>query len=197
MTTSCGIIILAAGGSSRMGKPKQLLFYKGHSLLEHCINTAMEADTNHIVLVAGAYPDQVKKIADGLPVHLTENIHWETGIASSIRCGIMAMLESQPGIAQIILMTADQPFLTSHILQALINTAKEKEDAIVACSYADTIGTPVLFQQKYLSKLLELRGDEGAKKLLKKYPGQLYTILFPKGEIDIDTMEDYENLIAK
>ena len=79
--------------------------------------------------------------------------------------------------------------------QQLYQKQNESAKDIVACAYADTIGTPALFTQKYFDVLMKLEGDEGAKKLMKTYSEDVATVDFPKGYIDIDTKEDYENLL--
>lgn len=189
---TCGLILLAAGASKRMGQPKQLLQVGNKSLLQHSIATALQADVEPIILVTGADAGLVEKEVHDAAINVVENVDWEEGIASSIRCGINALLEIMPDIEQAICMVCDQPFVSSSLLNELISASAETGDDIVACAYGNTVGTPVLFGKNYFAELLQLQGDEGAKKLLKKYSDTVGTVSFPKGDIDIDTMQDYE-----
>jgi molybdenum cofactor cytidylyltransferase len=123
---------------------------------------------------------------------VVENDGWEEGIASSIRCGLNALLEIMPDIEHAIFMVCDQPFVTARLLNELVEVCADTGSDIVACAYGGTVGTPALFSKNYFPALLELQGDEGAKKLLKQYSDAVGVISFPKGDIDIDTMKDYE-----
>ena len=98
-------------------------------------------------------------------------------------------------VEKIIITVCDQPFITSALFKQLYQTQNKSLQPIVACAYADTIGTPALFTQKYFDALLSLQGDEGAKKLLKSNAEDVASIDFPQGAIDIDTRKDYEDLL--
>ncbi len=191
---SCALILLAAGPSSRLHKPKQLLNYKGKSLLKHSIEAALDSNAEPIILVTGSNAQEMEKEVTDIKINIIENENWQEGIASSIRCGINALLSIAPEIEQTILMVCDQPYISPSLLNKLIDMQTETGADIIACAYAETIGTPVLFTKNYFYELLKLQGDEGAKKLVMKYKGSAAFIQFPKGEIDIDTGNDYENL---
>ena len=100
-------------------------------------------------------------------------------------------------IEKIIITVCDQPFVSSSLFQQLYQTQNKSVQHIVACAYADTIGTPALFTQKYFDALMSLQGDEGAKKILLANKDDVATIDFPQGNIDIDTQKDYEDLLDK
>ena len=187
-----GIIILAAGPSSRLGLPKQNLIYKGETLLQRAINVASASSCDIVIVVLGANDDVVAPTAENKKTTIVKNLEWQEGMASSIRAGVDTIQHLAPEITSAILMLCDQPFANTALLDQLIQ--KKQAKGIVACAYNDAIGPPVLFDKKYFDELLLLKGQEGAKKLLLKHPDDVETIPFPLGSVDIDTMEDYEKL---
>jgi molybdenum cofactor cytidylyltransferase len=187
-----GIIILAAGSSSRLGKAKQNLIYKGQTLLQRAIETANATVCRHIIVVLGANEEVIAQTIQNQDVNIIINTNWQEGMASSIRIGIMKLQQIAPKATSVILMLCDQPFVDTHLLNLLILT--KPQTGIIACSYNDTIGPPALFDERYFPELLSLKGQEGAKKLLLKYADAVITIPFAEGMIDIDTVEDFEKL---
>ena len=205
-----GIIILAAGNSSRLGRPKQLLPYHGKTLLAHIAAEALDASLYPIVVVTGAYQAEVaddlrsrfSASSHGLPAYppraqpleIIFNPAWQEGMASGIVAGVSKIISLDPGIEAVIIAVCDQPFISSALLRQLVASYDMSKKGIVACTYADSIGTPVWFVRHYFGQLLALSGTEGAKKLLKQHPADLATIPFPQGHIDIDTEEDAQKL---
>jgi molybdenum cofactor cytidylyltransferase len=192
--TNCAAIILAAGRSKRLGKPKQLLHYKGKTLLERTINAARGASVQSIVLVLGSDSESVINGIDTTGLHIIENGDWQAGIASSIVSGINALYDIAPLPDAAILMVCDQPFVTASLLDQLLSMQKATDKPIIASKYEDTTGTPALFHKSFFQQLLGLKGDSGAKKIMQQYPDVLAVVSFPLGGIDIDTMDDYESL---
>ena len=191
---SIAVIILAAGRSARLGSPKQLLSYRGKTLLQHTIDTALESQASPILVVLGSGKDAIKKELEQKQVFILENSSWESGMASSISCGITNLQELAPESEAVILMVCDQPFVDAKLLNNLITKHKDTRQSIVASSYANTLGTPALFHQSLFSELLVLEGESGAKSLIKKYSLQTGFVSFDQGSIDIDTRENYRNL---
>ncbi|MBO9672250.1 MAG: nucleotidyltransferase family protein [Sphingobacteriaceae bacterium] len=192
-----GIIILAAGSSSRLGRPKQLLDYKGKTLLQTVINEALETNCKPVIVVLGA---NAKEIASQHPhnqISIVINESWENGMASSIVAGLSTMIKTNSEIDSIIIAVADQAFIKMSNFNNLIEKHKETGKNIIASAYDETIGTPVLFKKDYFEALLALKGAEGAKKILKQYPQDLETVVFERGGTDIDTETDYNNLISQ
>lgn len=177
-----------------MGKPKQNLVHRGKTLLQHVIDEAINASLHPIVIVTGGNAEQVSPGLQHQPVYIAYNPNWQQGIATSIVQGVAAVTSLQPAIDNLILAVCDQPFISFELFRQLIEKQMLTNKSIVACSYADTIGTPVLFQQIHFKDLLQLNGDEGAKTLFSQYKGDIATILFEKGNIDVDTVDDYEAL---
>lgn len=191
---SYSIIILAAGGSSRLGSPKQLLPYSGKALLQKAIDNAKKCEPDQVIVVLGSRKQLIENEINHDGVIIVENQDWESGIASSIRTGINELKNISVNTDAAFLMACDQPFADENILQALIQEQARSGNAIVGSSYDNTKGIPALFHKNLFSDLLALEGDSGAKKLFEKYKELASFVSFQKGGIDIDTSEDYKNL---
>jgi molybdenum cofactor cytidylyltransferase len=192
-----GIILLAAGGSSRLGRPKQLLHYDGLTLLQHSIQVAGSSSAYPLIVVLGAQADTIKKEIDSFGVTVIINAEWQEGMASSIRAGINALSDEHPSAEGAILMVCDQPYVTAFLLNDLIVAHHNTGKPIVACSYANTFGPPVLFQKRLFPELLQLKADTGARSVLKQHANEAEIISFPEGALDIDTEVDYQKLKDK
>lgn len=189
------IIILAAGNSSRLGTPKQLLRYKNKTLLETATAEASLVPNAIIFVVTGANHDVIQNEAYTQSTIICYNGDWEKGMSTSIAKGLKELLTLHPDIQKCIFTVCDQPHLSSFVFKDLLNTYFETGKGIIASSYSQTLGTPVLFDKKYFDALLELKGQEGAKKIITRFSDDTASVLFEKGAVDIDTIEDYHNLI--
>ncbi|MBY0478304.1 MAG: nucleotidyltransferase family protein [Chitinophagaceae bacterium] len=189
-----GVVILAAGASSRLGSPKQLLVYSGATLLQHSVEVAQTADADPVVVILGANADLIKSEIKNTKANAVVNPEWKEGMASTIRFGLQTLLKLNPEVDAVVMMVADQPFVTAELLNNLMEVHRKKQRSIVASKYGTTFGTPVLFAKRFFPELLELTGDVGAKSLVRKYMNEAAFVFFPEGEIDIDTVEDYEKL---
>ena len=188
-----GLILLAAGNSSRMGRPKQTLIYQGKTLLQHAIQAAVQSNCELVFVVLGAHADTVSAEIHDESIIIIHNPKWQEGMASSIRSGV-AELEKNSEADSVIIMLCDQPFVDAGLLNSLVELQQTSNKGIVACSYHDTLGVPVLFSKAYFASLLKLEGHEGAKKILAAHRDDIAAITFPQGEIDIDTPDDYNKL---
>lgn len=191
---NCAIVILAAGTSSRLGSPKQLLSYKGKTLLRHAVDTALQTGCQSVFVVLGASIDLLRNEVKDKPVIVIENSGWQEGLASSIRCGMGNIASTILRPDCVIFMVCDQPYVNSSLLLSLLEKKQETGKPIVACCYNDKIGTPALFHKSFFPALMQLKGDAGAKKIIQEYGNESVTVLFPEGIIDIDTLADYEAL---
>jgi molybdenum cofactor cytidylyltransferase len=194
LATNIGVILLAAGSSSRLGTPKQLLQYEDETLLQHSLQVARASNVNPIVVVLGAKAELIMSRIDVGSSIVIINDKWQEGMASSIRCGINSLLKESPGIEGAILMVCDQPFIYPDLLLQLITKQQLTGKPIITSSYADTFGPPTLFHKTIFSELLQLKGDVGAKSILRLHASELEFISFPEGVIDIDTDADYQKL---
>ena len=192
-----GIVLLAAGDSSRLGEPKQLLVHEGESLLQHSLNVATAVQAGPVILVLGAEAAIIRESTDSLSANVVINGDWQEGMASSIRCGIAALQTIDPAAEGVILMVCDQPFVRPALLQELISTQQTTRKLIVASRYAETFGPPVFFHQTLFPELLQLRGDVGARSVIRKHFPDVETIDFAKGTVDVDTKSDYQKLTGK
>jgi molybdenum cofactor cytidylyltransferase len=192
--TSIGVIILAAGVSSRLGRPKQALLYNDKTLLQHAVQAALAANTGPVVVVLGAAAERLQNIITEKDVHIVVNAEWKEGMASSIRCGIKAFAEISPGAEGVILMVCDQPFVTPLLLEELVAAYQRTARPVVACGYEATFGPPVFFHHSLFEELLQLKGDVGARGVVRQHADAVEVIPFPEGSFDIDTEEDYEQI---
>jgi molybdenum cofactor cytidylyltransferase len=188
------IIILAAGNSSRLGRPKQLLPYQGKTLLTHVVTESLAALLKPVVVVTGAYHVEIEDSLQGHPIGLAYNPDWESGMATGIVAGLLKALSIEPHLQAMIVAVCDQPHISAEIFRSMMKRHAESGKGIVACSYSETLGTPVLFGLRYFQELAALSGNSGAKQLLKMYPDDVATVPFPNGNIDIDTAEDFQRL---
>lgn len=191
------ILILAAGNSSRLGKPKQMLGYKDSTLLKNTIAEASLVSEAKIIVITGANHQLIEEDLDPSRIKIVYNPDWEFGMSSSIVNGLQSVLRLYPEIENCIFAVCDQPYVSSVIFENLIQEHYKTGKGIAASEYAGTLGTPVLFNKKYFSALLELKGQEGAKKIINIFSDDRVSVVFEKGNIDIDTEEDYNQLISE
>jgi len=188
------IVILAAGSSSRMGQSKQLLRLQDTTVLHHATTVALQANPASVIVVLGAHAKQHRESIQQMPVSIVVNEQWETGMGSSLKAGLQHAERQHPHITAVLFMVCDQPALTTQHLLALIGKA---DNPIVASHYAGSPGVPALFSKSLFSALHALKNDQGAKKIFQQFPEQLALVNFPGGELDLDTMEDYQNYLGK
>lgn len=184
-------IILAAGASSRMGRPKQLLEWRKRPLLEYAITNARAVLGERVIVVLGANAEAIQTALDLNVVTSIINSDWQEGMASSIRAGIQALPES--ATAALILL-CDQPLVGSAHIRKLLNGWQSAPVRIVASQYRHSVGVPALFPAEYFGHLLSLSGDRGAKPLLVKFENSLLKIPLPEAELDIDSEGDFKRL---
>ncbi|MFI5187083.1 MAG: NTP transferase domain-containing protein [Chitinophagales bacterium] len=191
---NCGAILLAAGASVRLGRPKQLLTYKGKSFLQNMVAAAIGSHLNPIVVVLGAHATLITGLITENNIHIVHNKDWEEGIASSIRCGIRELGKINPASDAALIMVCDQPYINSSLLNDLLAAQRKSGKPIAAAYYSGIAATPALFYKTFFPELLLLKGDKGAGKILKQQTDLVTIVPFPLGAIDIDTNENYEEL---
>ncbi len=187
-----GVVILAAGASTRMGTPKQLLDYQGQPLLRHAAEVALATSCQRVIVVLGCRSQQLREALRGLPVTIVENPDWEGGMGTSIRAGVA--IAEQEKLDGVILGLADQPLITPQILDTLIQTHVASGHAIVTSQYAGTVGVPVFFSREYFPHLLGLEPSQGCKGVILKHTQHAMRLDCPEAEMDVDTPEDYSRV---
>ncbi len=194
-TALVGLLLLAAGSSSRLARPKQLLPYQGQTLLRHAAEVAGASPCRPLVLVTGALHDELLPEIDGLPFHVVRNDSWADGMGGSIAVGL-AELETASETAKVeavVVILCDQPLLTPELIGELIVQFQSTQQPVVASTYAGIQGVPALFSRAVFPQLLELRGANGARELLQQY-AHLPAVDFPGGATDVDTAAQYAAL---
>ena len=190
-----GVVILAAGGSSRLGQPKQLIKFHSKTLLQNILDQSQALTFASYVLVLGAHAAEIRKSIDPGNFKIIINENWVEGIASSIRRGVEGSLEIDPELEHILFLLSDQPFVTSELIDELVKTHMHQNKDITGCKYQDTVGVPAIFTKRMFKELGMLKGDRGAKVLIKKYPDKQAVVPFDLGSIDVDIPGDYNKLI--
>jgi molybdenum cofactor cytidylyltransferase len=191
--TATPLVLLAAGTSSRLGRPKQLLPYDGVTLLRHAATTALASPCRPVVVVIGAHAGAMRAELAGLDAEIVENALWAEGLSTSIRFGVEAAQRLAPDASAVVLMLCDQPRVTTALIEDLVR-AHHAGASIAASAYAGTVGVPALFAKEFFPRLTGLTRDQGAKRILMDHSDAVVAIDFPGGALDVDTAEDYEGL---
>jgi molybdenum cofactor cytidylyltransferase len=194
MHDNVAIIILAAGVSKRLGRPKQLEVYKGKSLLQHTIDTAIATNVKNIMVVLGARYELIYSHITYNDLTILNNENWEQGMSTSIVCGLTYITDHSPNIDKVIFMVCDQPYVNTTLLNELIQKNQDTKMPIIASEYLDVKGTPALFDKEIFPSLMKLEGEGGAGKIIKQYSDMVATVPFEKGEVDVDLEGDLEGL---
>lgn len=184
-------VILAAGNSSRMVEPKQLLIWQDVTLLEHAIYSVEPILKSRVIVVLGANSEVIHSAVEFKQVTVVNNTDWQTGIASSICSGLGAL---PPNASAVLILLCDQPLISAIQINRLLKEWQKQPQCIVVSTYYDTVGVPAVFPSAFLDELKTLKGDVGAKNLFSKYPNKLVTVPLAEAMLDIDTMADYNQL---
>ncbi|MFZ1807719.1 MAG: nucleotidyltransferase family protein [Cyclobacteriaceae bacterium] len=186
------ILLLAAGSSSRMGQSKQLLTINGKPLLQKTVEELLTANTGEVIVVLGANASEHKKVIVDYPVRIVENNQWQNGMGASIKAGMKFIGDRFPKSKAVIISVCDQPHLTSTHIKQIAQAYYNTEQSIVASIYKETLGVPVLFDHSHFETLTQIQDNEGAKKIIQQNLTNVTSVPFLLGDIDLDTMEDYD-----
>lgn len=189
-----GVLILAAGASSRMGEPKQLLPWKGRPLLAHVLKECAGIEPRILGVVLGAYGERINSAIKGGVHHTYINPDWELGQGSSVSFGSHKLIEQEPGLDAILITLADQPLVDTPLLEKLIATAKENPGSAVAVSYPQGFGVPAIFPRPFFSHLQDLNPASGAKHLLRMPGTRVVGVDGQQKTKDVDTPSEYQAL---
>jgi molybdenum cofactor cytidylyltransferase len=183
-------IILAAGAATRMGRLKQLLPYRGQTLLGHAVQQAVDAGFQPVVVVVGAHAETVRDSLRHKPVAIVENPAWQRGMGSSISAGARRLTEGAVTPASIAILLGDQPLVESRHLQAMKALLGESDASAIAAEYGGTLGVPAIFNSEMFEHLASLSPAEGARRLLRHPRFKILSFPLPEAEVDLDTPED-------
>jgi molybdenum cofactor cytidylyltransferase len=183
-------IVLAAGSSRRLGRPKQLLPFRGEPLVRRAARAAVEAGLWPVVVVVGDRADEVRGALAGLPIVTVANPAVIDGLAGSIRLGLLRLAECAPGAAGAVLLACDQPAVEAGHLAALAAAASAEGKPVAASAYGGTLGVPALFAAYLFPELRALTGD-CARPLLARDAARVASVPLPLGDLDVDTPEDW------
>jgi molybdenum cofactor cytidylyltransferase len=198
-------VVLAAGGSSRLGQPKQLLRFRGETLIRRAVRAAADAGCDPVIVVVGETGEAIRSELDirdsrissssafgsATQIVVVENAEWRNGVGTSIRRGVEKLAES---VDAVVLLTCDQPFVDASVIGRLLAEREKTARPVAACRYANTLGVPALFDRSYFNALLTLPDNSGAKSLIEARLAETASIAFEEGAVDIDTPEDFERL---
>ena len=188
-----GIVILAAGGSTRLGSPKQLLEdTEGITLIRRMNQLAHSSTCDKVITVLGAKHEIIRKEIEDLDGEILINEEWSSGIASSIKLSIKRISQDHPELEALLFLVCDQPFVNKILIDSIIKEYSQSGKPIVASHYQNILGTPALFDRKIFPELLKLEGDRGAGKVIQLDIERVATVAFEEGLFDIDTPSDYE-----
>lgn len=190
-TMNVGAVILAAGSSSRMGRPKQTLHFQGMSLLKRATLAALDATCRPVVVVTGANAELSRRELNQLDVREAFNPDWETGMGSSVRAGIETVISLDAAVAAVVLLVCDQPHVTADVITSLLAAHHTIGRPIIASAYGESFGVPALFSRTMFLELTQLAGSSGAKEIIKRHASEAYFLPFPEGEVDMDTPDDF------
>jgi molybdenum cofactor cytidylyltransferase len=191
-----GALILAAGESSRLGQPKQLIQFRGKSLVRRMVYAARKARCSPTVAVIGSDREEVERELKAEGAIIVENQNWRLGIGTSIRAGVQVLIDNVPDVEAIVLLVCDQPAVDARTIARLITLREKTKRTIVASRYANTLGVPALFDRSCFQELLALDNGTGAKTVILSNRERVTEFPFPEGKIDIDTLDDYEKLLS-
>lgn len=186
-------LLLAAGGSSRLGRPKQLVELGGRTLIRRAAESLIDAGCSPVFVVLGAEIDGSRKELEGLSVEVVVNSLWESGMGSSIALGVRRLRETVPSADAVLIALCDQPNVTGEKLQPFIEHFAATRRQVVAAEYDGIAGVPALFSSDLFPGLESLKGDKGAREIIRNSPDAM-TIPLPEAGIDVDTLVQLDKL---
>ena len=188
-----GGLLLAAGGSTRFGSPKQLAEFEGKTLIRRAAEAVSRSGCSIVVVVLGAAADGLRRELSNIDLDTVENKDWQSGMSSSIKLGLSKLIELEPQLDAVLITLMDQPKVTASHLAAFVSTFAELRPPLIAAEYSGTTGVPALFSRVLFDELLQLKGDQGARSIIRKR-SDAQTISLAEAAIDIDSLADLESL---
>jgi molybdenum cofactor cytidylyltransferase len=191
---ACAGVILAAGASTRLGQPKQLVPIGGEPLLLRTVRMAREAGCNPIIVVLGFEAERMRKVLIDAPVLILENEEWRSGMGSSLRRAVAALDKLEPRSSDALVLVCDQTALSAQLLRELLRAHSLGLRSITASRYAGRAGVPAIFSAHHFPELLRVEGDRGARGIIERHSDDVTIIEFEDGVKDLDTPEQLHDL---
>lgn len=198
------VVVLAAGGSRRMGHPKQLLQIEGQELLRRTVEVSLRSNCDWVLVTLGNEAQRCVSSVDDLNCSLVMVGDWREGLSRSIRRALEQIQEhnaltnsESPWYDAVLFVPCDLPELSASHLNALIHSYQTTSSPLVASRFGDIVGIPALFDASVWPEFAALSGDEGARKIIRRTPERVQLVDFEAGAIDIDTPQDYEAFVSK
>jgi molybdenum cofactor cytidylyltransferase len=186
-------VVLAAGASTRLGRPKQLLQWQGRPLVYHAASIGLQSGLNPVIVVTGFAGQEVAKAVDGLPVQVIHNPNWQDGQSTAVVSAIQALPED---VGAVIFLLSDQPLIPVDLVRELAAAHAEGMHPIVAPLVNGRRSNPVLFDRQLFQDLSQLSGDVGGRVLFSRYPVKWVEWVKEGIDLDIDTEQDYSRLVS-
>lgn len=186
-------VVLAAGESSRLGVPKQLLVYQGVPLIAYVVDKLLRSQVDEVIVVLGSKAEEVNAALAGYPVKVVINREYRAGQSTSLKAGLAALSGAVKGA---LFALGDQPLVSIQTIDLLIKNYR-LSGGIIAPYFNGKRGNPVIFDRKYFAAMLSLSGDVGAREVLRRHPESLIKVdVLDRGVVfDVDTWEDYHELL--
>lgn len=181
------VVILAAGASTRLGQPKQLVSIAGKPALQHVVSNAVAVVGASVTVVLGAQAGEITRLLQYSSASVLINRQWQEGMASSIRCGMSSV---SAGVDAVLLLLGDQVVVGAADLRRLIGAWNGQDSVIAASLYSGQLGVPAIFPRCVFGELMELRGDHGAKQVIHRHASRALHVPMPNAAYDLDTQED-------
>jgi molybdenum cofactor cytidylyltransferase len=189
-------IVLAAGASRRMGTQKLLLPYTGKTIITHIVEQLCESRLAEIIVVTGHEPDRITTELAGRPVQFAHNPDYESGMLSSVRCGLRVLPQ---GCEAALIALGDQPSITTALIREMYQVFQELKPGILVPRHGGRRGHPMIFSKRYFAEVLAQYDDVGLRGLLQKHPQDIYELDVPTDAVlaDMDYPEDYRRELAR
>ena len=189
--TKLAMVLLAAGGSTRIGQPKQLLEFQGKKLIQIVTERLLACRCLPTVVVLGAHATEIAPSLAGYELSVIQNLNWQSGMASSIRCGVEFLEMAFPEVTHVLFALVDQPYIEAEHYYALVEANEAFPDKIVAARYGGTVGAPMVFPRRYFPALARLQGDQGARALVRRMESSaIVQVELPMAAVDWDFQSD-------
>lgn len=187
-------VLLAAGEARRLGRPKQLLEWQGETLITRAARTALDAGLDPVIAVIGSRAEMMRDALSALPAIVIENPRWPDGMSTSMQAGLSALPET---VGAVVMLLVDQPRVEAHHLRAIV-AAYEAGHPIVSLAFQGRRGSPTLFDRSLFDALMQIRGDEGGRSVVRDNAHLLGLVEVEDERImlDVDTLEDWQQAIS-